>query len=756
MTTSTTTPDTDETTTHDDTPTVTVDIDPATLAAAQAAALAATADRIATPDKTPAGKKSSSPPPIRAIPALIVGTGSTTTATTLLAGAALPPAGIAAVAAGTLAAGIATMVTTHVKNAATKTAAGSKTAAGKGAARHGAAGRTGGTKSGGRAGKQTSRGPGAGPGGKKQGAKSGIRAGMSALTRRGAANAKTGTSGTGAASGRTGTGSKKTGGAAGAAGSTGTTTGKKSPGKSRHAAQTKKGDLLGPARGDIAKRAKDALTAPNSKTGGRKNKTGAGTTAGATTGKAGTRAALKKAKDRVSNSTPGRAVRAAGRGLKAVAKPVTAPLTKAVKKSLTASGAARAGRAAHKAVTRPLGRGIAKAVKKAGQSKAAATVRAASTRLAQQAKKNLLTRPWDKAKKALSGWRKTWKTAHRGKAAYTARLTKGAAQALFLGAVTAVPGILAGTLAALLRMNGAGRVFMWGKTVALRVFIRNIQRARRTLARVQKMNSITFDLTDSGTAADPGTSSGDTLTTLLGGTSMSPFLLATQNVADAYSRYSPMLMVNVGAEYAGLPGGIRSTGAALQHLSMNSAEKYPIHAALAQAMVGIYEGLMNAATLADGIYPNFRAKHEHDIMRLEQPRKGFSGEQMWNITPGQQTDGQGFNRPSVFAQSCMNIATAYAAFAPTSMIQVYREYSSLSQALDHIASTVDRLAKNSTDNYPVDASVVDQLAQVVGMIRATASEASKLMAMFRRLHAQDLNKTENPRKGAAGERMWDA
>lgn len=734
MTTSTTTPDTAQQATN--APEITIDIDPATLAAAQAAANDAVSQR--TTEGTTDGKKTTTGekkpkaaplPPVRAIPALVVSTGSTTTAAALVAGASLTPAGLGAIAAGTFCAGVATIVATRDKpkagGAKTKSG-GAKKNAEKTAARHGAAGRTG-ARPGGTTGPRKS------GGAAKSGGKSGGKGGLLSRTRN---------AGAGAGGGK----GKGGGGAAG----------KNGGGKGKHASPAAKSGGIGPARTPAAKKVKDALTAPSSKTPkstkDSKNATGGGTgktnTGG---GKAGTRAALKKAKDRAANSVPGRVARAGGRGVKAVAK----PLGTAAKKVAKVSGLAAVGRAAHKVTTRPAGRGI----KKAWQSKAAHTARAALGRLARKGTQRLVTGPLLRGLKIVSAWRKALRTTHRGKTAHAARVTLGGIGALTIGALAAGPGIIAGTVAGVFRHRQWKTILVWGKTVTLRVFVHCVKRSRAQLAHAQRLNNVVFSVTDPGNPATPppaaGAAPGDVLAMLLGGTSMSRLLLATQNLADAYTRYSPPRMDAMGAEYAGLPNGIRSAASALQHLARNSNDRYPVDPRLSEAVVAIYQSLMKAAGFADGIYPNFRVVHEHDIRRMEEPRKGFSGEAMWNIRPTVQGDMMGFNRPSVFAQGCLDIATAYAAFAPESMIQVYREYSALGDSLRHVAAAVGHLAKNSNDNYPVHESVAEQLNDLFAQLRDTASMGDDLMSLFRRLHPLDLAKHENPRKGPGVEMAWD-
>ncbi|MGI5341894.1 hypothetical protein ACQEVS_33060 [Streptomyces sp. CA-181903] len=192
------------------------------------------------------------------------------------------------------------------------------------------------------------------------------------------------------------------------------------------------------------------------------------------------------------------------------------------------------------------------------------------------------------------------------------------------------------------------------------------------------------------------------------------FARAAEQVATAYASYSPPAMMAVAAEYQGLPEGLRSAASAIRHLALNTAEVYPAHRVVAEAVSAVYMRLLDAATRADEIHTTFRQVHADDLARHEAPRNGFSGEVMWNIggRPGDNSPG----RESVFARSCDAVAGVYARYEPAVMTEVQEEYASLSTGIGHLKAAVQSLAVHSADSYPVEPVIAEMVAGVCTLL----------------------------------------
>ncbi|MGQ4517360.1 hypothetical protein [Streptomyces sp. DW26H14] len=251
-----------------------------------------------------------------------------------------------------------------------------------------------------------------------------------------------------------------------------------------------------------------------------------------------------------------------------------------------------------------------------------------------------------------------------------------------------------------------------------------------------------------GTSAPAGADN-----TSSGGVPLQVFAKAAEQVATAYARYSPPSMLSVAAEYDGVPEGIRSAAQAIAHLAKNTAEIYPAHRPVVEAVSAVYMRLMQAAETADEVSPMFRRVHKDDLDRHEAPRNGYSGEAMWNIGGG--TGAQGEIRSSVFAMSAEQVATVYTRWAPSVMTEVSAEYESLPTGIEHLAEAVHSLAVRSADAYPVEPAVAEMVAAVRHRLLTAVSAASEIMPVFRRAHEVDLRRHEAPRNGAAAEAMWN-
>jgi hypothetical protein len=238
---------------------------------------------------------------------------------------------------------------------------------------------------------------------------------------------------------------------------------------------------------------------------------------------------------------------------------------------------------------------------------------------------------------------------------------------------------------------------------------------------------------------------------------VSELKLRTAEVRDTYASYDPPHMAAFGAELRDIPASIFCLASAIRHLTVKSQVIYPVHGSVVQTLVEVYKSVGTARAAAEDIPRVFNTVHQHDIMRLEEPRKGHKGEAMWNIALGPQTDGIGIqNRASVLLRICAYIANMYAnQYTPEHMMQVYREYCDLSESITNIQTTILQIHNRTRDVEPVEQPVTDTVGNTVNHLAAAASDAATLMPLFRRYHELDLRKHENPRKGVGGEKRWD-
>ncbi|MFI1798978.1 hypothetical protein ACH427_16755 [Streptomyces sp. NPDC020379] len=363
-------------------------------------------------------------------------------------------------------------------------------------------------------------------------------------------------------------------------------------------------------------------------------------------------------------------------------------------------------------------------------------------------------------------WKRTgpWRAAARRNIPHGARVGLAGAASGLTGALLTPPGVAIGMLVTLKRLffprRGAGNpAYTWGPATARRIWARLYGRAQAKHARNQRIAAITGKVPvpvrgAAATVTAPATTTGGGAITPGGISAMSVLTRTCEDLRDSYTRYMPPSMMAVAAEYAGLPEGIRQCGQAVKALAINTDTKYPVLKPLVQALVGVYTKVMQAADYAEQINPQFRTVHADDLARHESPRNGQPGERMWNIGVVPGSGGTAF-QPSHFVMQSQSVAIVYATYTPDDMISVGREYAGLPVALEAVSATVEVLHTRTRDSYPVDDSVTDMIATLARMLASAASEAMDVFKLFRTLHAKDLSRHENPRKGPASEAMWN-
>ncbi|MGG7574753.1 hypothetical protein [Streptomyces sirii] len=324
---------------------------------------------------------------------------------------------------------------------------------------------------------------------------------------------------------------------------------------------------------------------------------------------------------------------------------------------------------------------------------------------------------------------------------------------LFVGALANIPAVVSRRF----RFTDAG--MSWPGRVARKVFGKLADASRRRLnSQLAEMATpITSDAEHVGHVCDdPGATSGPLTEepTKTKGEHVSVFATSAEEVANAYAAYDPPAMAAVAAEYKGLPDAIRFVNDAVMALAENSATLYPMDPAMAEGVAQVSQVLEATAAYADDIEPTFRTVHEHDVMRLENPRVN---EHWWNVG-GIDGDGALWATASVLATAAEEVRGVYQAWSPEGMgdsaaMAVGAEYEGLPVGLEHLAEAVTSLAARSADSYPVDPCIAEMVADVVHGLRKAISAAMELQPAFRRLHSEEIDHNENPRNG---EHMWAA
>lgn len=108
-----------------------------------------------------------------------------------------------------------------------------------------------------------------------------------------------------------------------------------------------------------------------------------------------------------------------------------------------------------------------------------------------------------------------------------------------------------------------------------------------------------------------------------------------------------------------------------------------------------------------------------------------------------------------FVAPAMELARAAAHYQPTGMLQVGADFAGLEEGLRLHAEAMKITVENADASQPLHPNIVEIMRQVHGLQLKAAELAAELTPAFRQLHDVDIARLENPRKGVAGERMWD-
>jgi hypothetical protein len=339
------------------------------------------------------------------------------------------------------------------------------------------------------------------------------------------------------------------------------------------------------------------------------------------------------------------------------------------------------------------------------------------------------------------------------KLGHWARCT-GAGVLAGLGGFLAIPlGLLWGAVRIVTRHRDPLHGFALPVRIAGRIwrlFYRRSKARHDSEAQADQLNLTVNDpRKDSDPVSGPSLVSG---TSVLDGNT-SKFALSMRAAHSTYTSYHPRSMMEVAAEYAGLPNAIRATASAVRQMAVNSDQKYPCSKRAVAKLSEAFAGLMVAASRADNMNRLFRGVHRFDIERIVSPR---TNEWMWNVTPTGSSAPEGaMFMPGRIEAGCVLMAVLYRTFEPVHMMQVGSEFQGIAYGLTALADAIDTLRQRTRDLYPVDDRVLDELSAIVTMVRAAADHADMAAKLFVEDHRLEISHNTNPRKGPAVEGMWN-
>lgn len=89
---------------------------------------------------------------------------------------------------------------------------------------------------------------------------------------------------------------------------------------------------------------------------------------------------------------------------------------------------------------------------------------------------------------------------------------------------------------------------------------------------------------------------------------------------------------------------------------------------------------------------------------------------------------------------------AAAKYSPETMWQVIADAEQLPGVIDSVASSIRiYLERLVSEQYPVDAAVIDQLGEVYRSLKTAAAQAEEVGPMIRNIHQHDVDRREAPR-----------
>ncbi|MFD7920526.1 hypothetical protein ACFV3R_15030 [Streptomyces sp. NPDC059740] len=116
------------------------------------------------------------------------------------------------------------------------------------------------------------------------------------------------------------------------------------------------------------------------------------------------------------------------------------------------------------------------------------------------------------------------------------------------------------------------------------------------------------------------------------------------------------------------------------------------------------------------------------------------------------TSATGFTRLSEAAEVMLQAAST---FDPEHMSEFQTLVDDLPEAMATVQETLRVLAELSDEKLPVDPRVVEEIGEGYRAMNNVVNVLDEVGTVYRRCHAEDIERNENPRKGLDGERRWN-
>ncbi|HSA50129.1 MAG TPA: hypothetical protein VLH10_08465, partial [Yinghuangia sp.] len=113
----------------------------------------------------------------------------------------------------------------------------------------------------------------------------------------------------------------------------------------------------------------------------------------------------------------------------------------------------------------------------------------------------------------------------------------------------------------------------------------------------------------------------------MSGTGGFDFAGAADDMASQAAQYEPQGAMQVLRLMETMPDALTSIANVFKHLAEKADSELPLNPAIAGALGDIHDSLMNAVAGSEELAPLFRAVHEADVARHEDPR---NGEEKWD------------------------------------------------------------------------------------------------------------------------------
>ncbi|MEU4355694.1 hypothetical protein [Streptomyces virginiae] len=114
--------------------------------------------------------------------------------------------------------------------------------------------------------------------------------------------------------------------------------------------------------------------------------------------------------------------------------------------------------------------------------------------------------------------------------------------------------------------------------------------------------------------------------------------------------------------------------------------------------------------------------------------------------------GTAFTRLSDAAEVMLQAAST---FDPEYMAEFQALIDDLPEAMSTVQETLRVLAELSQEKLPVDPLVVEEIGEGYRAMSRVVSALDEVGTVYRRVHAEDIERIENPRNGIDGERRWN-